>query len=784
MIVLYKWLQEYVDFSIPPRELADKLTATGPEVVSIKPVGISAENTGRIVLTKAAEVEKHPKADNLKLVRVNGPQGAVTVITNSPAIEKGQFVVYAAPGVKLPNGVEVKEAVLKGETSQGMLLAKEQLHLEEKSADIWLLGKNEKEARRVFDIYAVEDYVMEVELTANRSDCLSVIGIAREISAMLDKELKLPKPRITENLDMTPDITIEDKSRCPRYASRVMKGVQVRPSDESIRRRLELCGIRAINNIVDATNYVLLEAGQPQHAFDYKLLQGNKIIVRTAGKGEKMTTLDGKEHALTPEMLVIADEKRAVALAGVMGGQNSEIGDGTTDILLESAFFDPITIRKTAKALGIRTEASYRFERTADWGISAAALDRLCEIILRSCPEAQVSKMNDAYVNIFKDRVVNVRADFISGRLGVEFSLRDIEGYMKRLRFPVVARREDTLEVKIPSYRSDIDRAIDVAEEIARIYGYNNIPENRFKPTIDPETLNTGMDIAEKVRETLTVLGFTEVYNYSFTSREDLEALRAWEDRVSALTNPLSADASVLRNYLFPGMARNAAHNVQAAYKNEVRLFELGRVFAHNNGKTGETRTVGLLSYGGSASYQGLLAVLENLASRVMMKPLSYGRFSRPFLHPVNAAAVMFNGREIGFIGELHPAVVKKLDLKGGVFTAEIERAALEEAFGTKIEAKPFGRFPPTSRDLSLVVKEDVMARDLENTLSAASPLVRSVGFVDLFKGVQVGEGRKSLTFTIQFQAMDRTLTDQEVNDITAGMVKTLEKEYGAELRG
>lgn len=783
MKVTYNWLQEFVDIDIPVKELGNRLTQVGPEVVAILPVGVPASEAGKINTGKVAEVEKHPKADTLKVLKVFVDGENKQLVTNSPAVEKGDWVVYAAPGTVLPGGSSVKEAEIKGVKSEGMLLAKESLQIEEKSGDIWILGKNEKDAKRCFDAYAQEDWVMEIELTANRSDCLSVVGIAREVAAMLDKELKIKKPAVKETLTEAPVIEIDEKTLCPRYSSRILRGVKIVPSDDRIKRKLELCGIRAINNIVDATNYVLLESGHPTHAFDFNRLEGGKIVVRCAEPGEKITTLDGKEHKLTDDNLLICDAKRNVALAGVMGGGNSEIVENTKDILLEAAFFDPVSIRKTAKQLGIRTEASYRFERTADWGVTAAALDRVAELVVESTG-AEVSKMTDAYVSIFKDRVINVKPDFISSYLGVKLSMKDVEGYLKRLRFPIVARREDVLEVKVPTYRSDVSKPVDIAEEIARIYGYNRIPENLYKPPVDVEALAPKRDLKGKLRELFTAQGASEVYNYSFVSKEELEKFYCHDGGVIALSNPLSGDASVLRNRLFPGLLRNVEYNVKSVWRDTVRLFEIGRTFESNSKGTQEKPVAAFVLTGPGIDYYHATALAEWVVKRLGKGVIDYKPTQLGFLHPKNGAELTFEDAPLGFVGEVHPQIVRSLDLRHPVFIAELQMETLAAVYDTPTELKAFGKFPPTARDISVTVDDAVVARDLMNAIPSVHEWISTVDFVDVYKGAQVGEGKKSLTFSIVFQSPERTLVDKEVNDTMTKVADTLKTKFGAVLRG
>lgn len=784
MKITYSWLREYVKFDLPVKDFAQQLTLTGPEVASVKPVGISAENADKIVLVKAADISPHPNADNLRIVNAQGKEGNYRIVTNSKTLEKGDYCLAAIAGAKLPNGMEIKNVELRGEKSEGMFLGKDSLNLEEKSSGVWILGRDEKKARAAVHEFAKEDYVLEVELTSNRSDCLSVIGLARETAAMLGKELKLPEPKITETLEEIPDVQIKDEDRCPRYSARIMRGVKVTESPDWIKRKLELCGIRPINNIVDATNYVLLEYGHPMHSFDLNLLDGNRIIVRKAAEGESFKTLDGQARLLNDKMLVICDAKKSVALAGIMGGENSEIKPDTKDILLESAYFDPVTIRTTSKKLGLKTESSYRFERTADWGITTAALDRCVEIILGTSPEAKISKLRDEYVSIIKDVVINIKADFVSSRLGVKFTHKEVESILKRLKFTILSSREGVLEVKVPTFRSDICKPIDLVEEVARIYGYNNIPQNMFKPPVDVESLLPKKDLVTKYRGILNTLGFTEAYNFSFTSEEELKRCMAMEDNVLPLSNPLSSDASHMRNYLFIGLLRTVDYNVKNAYRNELRFFESGRTFRKTGKDYIETPAVGIVLYGEKENYFTAAGIAEYLLKKTRDDlKIEYRKCHLPFLHPVNSAMVCLDGKEVGFTGEIHPDIIGKLGLRYPVYTAEIRTEGLAEKLNAPLKMKPVGKFPPTTRDISIVVDRDVLGRNVMNAIGAFHPLVSGVRFVDLFRGAQIGDRQNSLTFAISFQADDRTLTDKEVNDVMDKLVGELKKTFGAELR-
>lgn len=782
MLVTINWLKEFVDFDMPINEFADKITMLGLEVVEITKVGVFEENSSNIFLTKILSCDKHPKADKLSICKVKANGKKYQVITNSPNIKKGDFVVFAIPGTKLENGIEIGKRKLKGENSEGMLLPKEFLNLEEKSLDIWILDDNEKIAKGQYAIYAQPDYVLELDLTANRSDCLSIIGVAREIAALVDKELNITKPDIEETLNGEPNIEIKDRNLCPRYAARVIKGIKITDSPDWMIRRLELCGIRAINNIVDATNYVLLEMGHPTHAFDLDRLGGQKIIVRKAKTGETITTLDGEEYKLNNEMLVISDQNKAVALAGVMGGENSEILEDSTNLLIESAFFDPISIRKTAKQLAISTESSYRFERTADWGIPPVAMDRVVELLLLTS-DGKVSRAVDHYVNIFKDKIVNIKESFVVNKLGINLSLQEIEDYLKRLGFTIMVKREGELEVKIPTFRSDIYRPIDLVEEIARVYGYNQIPAAEFRPKTDTESLLRGVDIKSSLRNILQGIGLTEIYNFSFTNNTELENFKIPAKNIVILNNPLTQDGSILRNRMFPKMVKTIDYNNKTAYKYNTRFFEIGSVFSKNK-KISEKEKLGLAISTKDFTHTDAFGIIEYILKKLGVKEFETSINEYEFLHPVNSAIIKHSDKKLGFVGELHPDISDTFDCKYPIFIAELDIELLQTISNTPIKIKMVAKIPPSLRDLSIVVDDSVQARDVMNLISKSDELIKYVNFIDVFKGTQVGKGKKSLTFSVVFQHPEKTMTDDEVTAIVDKLLKKLEISFKAELRG
>lgn len=784
MIVTYNWLKEYVDMNLSPQELRTRLTQMGPEVVSVTPIGIHEENKDKIVLAKVLKVASHPKLAHLKVVTVDALKDGV-LVTNSPQVEEGDFVVWAKPGATV-GGMTVGEKNFSGTVSKGMLIAKEHLGLEAKSSDIWILGKEAGFAKEAFKVYTEADYRIEVELTANRSDCLSVIGIAREIAAMLGLSLKMPV--IVDNfkkLAEMPDITIEERKLCPRYSGRIVRGVKVMPSPAWMAKRLEVCGIRSINNVVDATNYVLLEFGHPTHAFDLDLLDGKKIVVRRAGDGETLTTLDGETHTLNEDVLVIADGKKAVALAGIMGGENTEIRETTTNVLLESAFFDPIAIRQTAKRYGIRTESSYRFERTADYGVTVTVIQRLTQLLGLTVPDIQVSEIRDEYPLPFKEKVVSLSTEFVNTYLGLELETDEVEGYLSRLGFTIMKSLDDGCEVRVPSFRSDVSRPVDLVEEIARVYGYNNIPTRLFKPPVDVEAMQKPGRFEYTLRPIMRSLGYSEVFNFTFTSEELLSRFGLVSDTLVKLRNPLSSDASVLRPYLTPQMVETLDRNIRRTYREHFLFYEIGKTFSQKGKavESWEKSCVALLRYGKGGDVYDVMAEVERLVKMQGEWIVDVLPANIPFLHPLNSALFEVDGKVLGFAGELHPDVVESFELRYPAYVAELDMGVLE---GLK---KPFGRLeeiptmPPIPRDISVVVDRGVPGRKLMNAIKLAHPLIRQVEFTDVYVGPQLPSGKKSVTFSFLVQEKDRTLTDEEANAIRDEVVELLRKSFGAELR-
>lgn len=784
MVVTYNWLKEYVDMKISPQELRERLTQMGPEVVSIMPVGIHEENRGKIILTKVTKLDTHPKLAHLKIVSVDALKGGY-LLTNSPHVEVGDFVVWAKPGAVV-GGITVTEKSFSGVVSVGMLLAKEHLGLETKSSDIWILGKDPQQAKETFEIYTEADYRIEIELTANRSDCLSVIGIAREIAAMLDLPLKMPViqedfTRISE----IPDITIEERRLCPRYSGRIVRGVKISPSPIWMRRRLEICGIRSINNVVDATNYVLLEFGHPTHAFDLDLLEGKKIVVRRAGDGEMLTTLDGKTYTLNEDVLVIADGEKAVALAGIMGGENTEIREMTTQVLLESAFFDPITIRQTAKKFGICTESSYRFERTVDYGMTVTVLQRLTQLLGFTVPGIQVSEIRDEYPQPFKEKVVSLSTEFVNEYLGLELETDEIEKYLSRLGFTIMKSLDNGCEVRIPSFRSDISRPVDLVEEIARVYGYNNIPIQLFKPPVDVEAMQKPRKFEYELRPTMRMLGYSEVFNFTFMSEELLVRFGLMNEEVVKLRNPLSSDVSVLRPYLIPQLLETLDRNIRRTYRESFLFYEIGKTFKKHgaNPEEWEKSAIAFVRYGDTGDVYDIIAEVERLVRMRGDVLLDILPTKMPFLHPLKSAVFEVDGVVLGFAGEVHPDILDSFEFRYPVYVAELDMGVLE---GLK---KPFSHLeevpmiPPIPRDLSVVVDREIPGRKLMNAIKLAHPLIRDVKFKDVYVGPQIPPCKKSVTFSFLIQGRDKTLTDEQANAIRDEVVELLRQSFGAELR-
>ena len=807
MNVTLNWLKTYIDFEFSPGELADRLTMLGIEVEAIKQLGTGLDG---VVVGRVDAVGPHPNADKLVLCQVDvGETESLQIVCGAPNVREGMFAPVATIGATLPIGLTIKSAKLRGEVSQGMLCSEKELGLSEDAAGLMELSTDVSLGALLTEALGLDDVMFELEVTPNRPDCLSLIGVAREVRAETGNPLKLPSVDLRESdtdIRELTSVTIDAPDLCPRYAARVIQGVKVGESPTWLQQRLESVGVGVINNIVDVTNFVLMEYGQPLHAFDYHKLADVKhglascalrrIVVRRASDGEQLTTLDEIERELTTDMLVIADAEKPVALAGIMGGYDSEITETTCDVLLESAYFNPSSVRATAKALGINTEASYRFERGADPGVVLAALDRAAQLIAELAGGTVCKDIVDVYPGEKPLREIQIRPDRVNFVLGTEIAAAEMEQILSRLGFDVEAS-ESAYQVTIPTFRSDITREIDLIEEIARVYGYDNIPTTLPKGDIPVPAPDPKVEVRKRLKRFLLAAGMMEAVNYSFCDPNCFEKIRLVLDSplrdAVPLRNPLSPEMSLLRTTLIPGLLENTQHNRNHQI-NTIGLFEIGSVFVRDGDQKEPERIAGILAgqigdgiYGNpyrSPDFFDIKGLVEGMLEVCGITEYTLQKTDMPTFHPGRNAEVLLKETSVGTFGEVHPGVLENYDLpyKAYLFEFDLEVLVNAAVFAKRFE--PISIYPKVERDLAIVVDKAVLSNmPIDLIYTAGGEWVESVRLFDVYEGEQVPEGKKSLAYAIVYHSANETLTDKAVNALHDKVVIRLNQELGAELR-
>jgi len=808
MRISLRWLAEYVDLPAP-EELARKLTAVGLEVEAIERTGAGLEG---VVAARIVASEKHPNAEKLSVTRVDAGKGGdpLQIVCGARNYRVGDVVPLATVGTVLPGGQKIEQAKLRGVESSGMLCSERELGLSEDADGLLILEKDVAPGTAIAKALHLEDVLLEVNVTPNRPDALSHVGIAREVAAILGTRVRLPDPGLREGGAPAFDavkVRIEAPDRCARYAARVIEGVHIGPSPRWLARRLESCGVRSISNVVDATNFVLLELGHPLHAFDLEKVAGREIVVRTARPGEKLVTLDGKERALDPEDLLIADRDRGSALAGVMGGGDSEISAGTSRVLLESAWFAPGGIRRTSRRHGLKTEASYRFERGADPGMVIAAADRCAALIAELAGGTVRPGVVDAHPRAVKPAEVRLRWARPGQVLGMDVSRQEARRVLAGLGFEEGAADEAGATFRVPSWRVDVSIEEDLVEELVRSRGYDAIPETL--PSASAAT--TPADPAEaqalaRVRDALESAGFAEAVNFSFVADRDHAPFMAGAGPHPPpgirLRNPISADLAVMRVGLVPSLLRNAALN-RSRRVEDLRLYEIARAYypriAGAGGPEGdapaseELHVAGVMlgrrspagwAVGGEAvDFHDAKAALEGVLAALGVEGARFEAPGHGWLHPRHSAVIDHAGTVLGLVGEIHPRVAEAFELPRGVLAFELVGETLLRAAALVPRYRPIPRFPAVLRDLAVVVADAVQAEALLASVRE-DPLVEAATLFDVYRGAPIPEGRKNLALAIRYRAPDRTLTDAEADAAHGRIVARLSAVFGAELRG
>lgn len=803
MKVSLSWLKEYISIDMNANDLADELTMAGLEVEAVSD---RYDYLNNVVIGRIINVDPHPNADQLKLCNVDIGDVSLAVVCGAPNVRKDIRVPCALPGTIFPKGNVLKENIIRGEISEGMLCSERELGLGTDSDGVMELARHVSVGDPLNKALRLSDPVFEIDLTPNRPDCLSIIGTAREIGAFQNKKVIYPEIRLPESFEdiyKYTSVTLMAPDLCPRYAAGLIFHVTVGPSPFWLQDRLISVGLKPINNIVDVTNFVMLETGQPLHAFDFDRLSENRIVVRAAGEGETFITLDGKERRLDSEMLMICDGEKPVALAGVMGGLNSEIEDATTRILLESAYFDPICIRKTAKKTGLNTDASHRFERGVDPSGTITALRRAIQLIVEIGGGRLVKGIVDEYPNPFSEKSIEFSAKDLNRHLGTHLNENDIKNCLESIEFKVEKMDHDRFQVVPPSCRVDISRFEDITEEIARLFGYNNI-ETTF-PLIPAETRHSSKktESRDQIKYLMAGLGFSEAITYSFINEKfcDLLELPPHDPKrqVVNILNPLSGDQSVMRTSLLPGLLETMKYNLSVQNKN-LKLFEVGHVFFNANGKdvqpeeiemlsglwTGKAKDSAWFSKALDCDFYDLKGVLEELLRKLGFVDTVFTRVppeSCFYTKPGFTAQVLYKNQFLGLVGEVHPKVLRNYDLKQTAFIFELDLDGLVRYIPDSKSAHPIPKFPATSRDITLIIDNDIETyKIMKNVEMLNEELVENIHLFDVFEGNPIPKGRKSVSFRITYRSSNETLEDTVVNDIHRDITERLMKKFDGDL--
>lgn len=790
------WLKEFVDIDCSAEELKNKLFSCGFEVEGMEYVG---ENIKKVVTCKITKIEKHPNADKLFVTQVDaGEYGVLPIVTNAKNVFEGAIVPVALDGATLFDGTKIKEGNLRGVKSCGMFCGYEELGI----TPGWYAGDENgvlifKEeyplGKDVCEILDLKDVMFDINVTANRPDCQSIYGLAREVSAVLDKPLKevdlsykAEKGLKTED---AVSVSVCDSDLCPRYVSVYVSDVSLFESPYDVKRKLLRMGIRPINNIVDITNLVLLEIGQPMHAFDLSDLNGNKIIVRRANSGEKIVTLDEKEFSLNPETLVICDGVKPVALAGIMGGLNSEIKDTTKNVVFESAKFARDNIRKTSRALSQRSDSSSRFEKGVDAYSCEIGMKRALHYVSAlGCGKIAESGF-DIHPDEIKEKVLKTKISKINGVLGIDVPCEQIKSILERLFFKTEISGDD-ITVSVPCYREDVDDYPDLAEEIIREYGYDFVkPSLLASSSITNGGKNDKQKRADAVKNLLAGYGFNEIITYSFVSEKDYDIFEIEKPKLVKLINPLGEDMSVMRTTLVPSIVRTVCYNLNRK-NNEGRLFELANVYnvdsEGENGVSNEKLSLSFAVFGENEDFFTAKGVLEGLFNEFCFgEEFYYVPCDKKFLHKGRSAYVLAkNGEQIGYFGQLNPSVAEKLDVDKPIFVGELNYEVFEKYVTPKIVYKPVSKFPTVERDIAILVDSNVPCADIISEIKKhAGKYCESVSLFDVYTGDQVKKGKKSMAFNINFVSNEKTLEVEEIDKAINKVLDGLKEIFGAELR-
>lgn len=790
-----KWLnEEFVDLSgVPDREFVETMTIAGQKVETYERLDAELRN---VVVGRVVSITRHTNSDHMWVCQIDvGAGEPVQIVTGAQNVHEGDLVPVAQHNSWLPGGVHITKGKLRGEVSNGMLCSLKELGLTLNDFPyaiedgIWILQEDCKPGDDINTVIGNDDTVVDFEITNNRPDCYSILGLAREAAAAFNKPMRHHDPVVrggaAGELSELLEVEVPAEDLCRRYTARMVRNVKIAPSPKWLRQRLRANGVRPINNIVDITNYVMLEYGQPMHAFDYRYVGSGKIIVRRSEPGEALTTLDGNVRTLTPGMLVIADETKPIGLAGIMGGENSEIMGDTVDVVFESANFNGTSIRQTALALGMRTEASGKFEKNIDPLLTLPAVDRACELVELLGAGEVMDGVIDVLNDIPEPRTIELEPDRINALLGTDISEADMVEYLRRLEIPVEGH-----EIRVPSWRPDLVGMADIAEEVGRLFGYNNIPTTTFRGAATEGGYTEAMKLENRAGSLCRSLGYSEILTYSFVSPSIFDQIRLPEDsslrNAMRIQNPLGEDASIMRTVALPSMLAILARN-NAYHNDAVKLYELAKVYLPKPGQIlpDEPKHLVLGTYGEHEDFFKMKGEIEAFLRGMNVPEARYTAEKHdPTFHPGRCARVSVGGVDLGCFGQIHPLVARSYGIDGEIFAAELNFTALLSLQLPEKTYTPLPKYPAVTRDIAVVCDEAVTVAALSDCIrTAGGKLLRSVELFDIYRGKGIASGSKSAAFRLTLRADDRTLTDADSDGVVSAVLAALEKELNAKLR-
>lgn len=811
MQVSIKWLKDYIDFTETPEQLADKLTMAGIPVENVVDPG---EGLEKVVTGRIEKLEPHQNSDHLQICTMNvGLAENIIIVTGAQNVAEGQVVPVAMVGAHLPNGMKISKGKLRGVASNGMLCSAQELKLdleklpEEQKTGIFILPSDTPVGIPAKDVLGLNDVVLEFELTANRADCFSVFGLVREIAAITGNKPHFPEIKVNEDdntkLNDIFSVEIADPDLCSRFSTRMLKNVKIGPSPEWMQQRLEGAGIRSINNVVDVTNFVMIELGHPMHAYDYDKITGKKLIARRAIEGEELHTLDDTSRKAKGEMLVIADSKKAAGLAGIMGGFETEITDTTTTVVLESADFYGPCIRRTARACGLSSEASGRFERGVDSETTIKALDRAAQLLQEMGACTVCEGIVDVYPNPKQANYVTFTPEQINNHLGTNIAKDVMLNIITSVGFDVTKDENDEITVKVPSWRNDVTCMADISEEIARLHGFDKIKSTLPNGVSMQGTQSAKQTFIDKVKASLSSQGLYETISFALTNEETFNKLNIPQDsplrKAVPIMNPLSDEYPLVRTTLLSSIFDNLARNL-ARKNDDVALFEVGSVFFPKalpvtelpdevvkiaGAITGRRNAQGWNQTNDMVDFYDAKGIIEELLANLRVTRYTVEAGTHYAMHP-GKTALFKKGRDvIATVGEVHPAVLSAYGITKPVYIFELDATTVMKYMAKDLKYKALPKYPATSRDLAMLVDIDVNAADIEKAMTkAAGQNLTQITLFDVYTGKQVEEGKKSLAFSLTFQSNDKTLTDAEIDPAIEKIVAKLQKDFNANLRG